>query len=469
MGKYKYSDSEKETLKVLKMEEQQLKLLESGIAEDVLDGKKDAEDLADIRKRAEALLKKRGITPPPKKTAKPIDTTIRISQDEIPSWESIAEQAKENVPEDVAFEDLLTKEEFQFCIDEVQRINDEFSHKTGIINKKDMSFLMVATALQTARWLIIQDLCGDLGQTIDSDSRLNHNDKSIKDSVKESNKSFQERFKDHGHRESTKKYKSWEQIIFSSAPFDTTVGSPNFGENLGGKYHRCKTLGHDPILGWIFGTANFITDTCTLSNFNSYRISREGTPHFSEHTNLATIFYEVFDSTKEDWLRLPAGVFAEFVHLKSDAFTKLGLPVPILEVFSESLAGDLYKSQYDSLCLLKDLKIVGKQAGFSILINMIIGLIHGLFYDKEKDGDRKLYEVRTRKILSISNALASAGNIAYALGTEDWRKLDVGGVLVTLYRLFTDVRFITKVKKDFIDSEMDKVLANEIKELDFYF
>lgn len=469
MGKYKYSDSEKETLKVLKMQEQQLTRLEDEIAEDAQDGKKDAKDLADLRKRMEAQLKKRGITPPPKKPAKPIDTTIRISQDKIPSWDSIAEQAKESVLEDVAFEDLLTKEEFQFCIDEVQRINDEFSHKTGIKNKKDMSFLMVATALQTARWLIIQELCGDLGQTIDSDSRLNHNDKSIKDSVKESNKSFQERFEDHGHRESTKKYKSWEQIIFSSAPFDTTVGSPNFEENLEGKHHRYKTFGHDPILGWIFGTANFITDTCTLSNFNSYRISREGTPHFSEHTNLATIFYEVFDSTKEDWLRLPAGVFAEFVHLKSDAFTKLGLPVPILEVFSESLAGDLYKSQYDSLCLLKDLKIVGKQAGFSILINMIIGLIHGLFYDKEKDGDRKLYEVRTRKILSISNALASAGNIAYAVGTEDWRKLDVGGVLVTLYRLFTDVRFITKVKKDFIDTEMDKVLANEIKELDFYF
>lgn len=469
MGKYKYSDSEKETLKVLKMQEQQLPRLEDEIAEDAQDGKKDAKDLADLRKRMEAQLKKRGITPPSKKPAKPIDTTIRISQDKIPSWDSIAEQAKESVLEDVAFEDLLTKEEFQFCIDEVQRINDEFSHKTGIKNKKDMSFLMVATALQTARWLIIQELCGDLGQTIDSDSRLNHNDKSIKDSVKESNKSFQERFEDHGHRESTKKYKSWEQIIFSSAPFDTTVGSPNFEENLEGKHHRYKTLGHDPILGWIFGTANFITDTCTLSNFNSYRISREGTPHFSEHTNLATIFYEVFDSTKEDWLRLPAGVFAEFVHLKSDAFTKLGLPVPILEVFSESLAGDLYKSQYDSLCLLKDLKIVGKQAGVSILINMIIGLIHGLFYDKEKDGDRKLYEVRTRKILSISNALASAGNIAYAVGTEDWRKLDVGGVLVTLYRLFTDVRFITKVKKDFIDTEMDKVLANEIKELDFYF
>ena len=468
MGKYKYTESEQETLKVLKMQEKQLELLESDINEDKANGKKDAEDLKDLRRRAEALLKKRGIIPSQKST-KPIDTSIRVSKDDIPSWESLSKEAKTTIPEEVAYEDLLTKEEFQFCIDEVERINNEFSNKTGIFNKKDLSFLMVATALQTARWLIIQSICGDLGQTIDKDARLDHNDKSIKESVKESNKSFQKHFENHGHRESIKNYKSWEQILFSSAPYDTAVGSAAFGENLEGGYHRYKTLGHDPILGWIFGTANFITDTCTLSNYNSYRISRVGTPHFSEPTNLGTIFYEVFDSTKEDWLRLPAGIFAEFVHLKSDVFTKLGLPVPVLETFSESLAGDLYKSQYDSLCLLKDLAIVGNQAAWSILINMIISLVHGLLYNPEKDGDRKLYEVRTRKILCISNALASAGNIAYAVGTEDWRKLDVGGIMVTLYRLFTDARFISRIKKQFIEGEMDKVLEKEIKELDSYF
>ena len=468
MGKYKYTESEQETLKVLKMQEKQLERLESDINEDKANGKKDAEDLKDLRRRAEALLKKRGIIPSQKST-KPIDTSIRVSKDDIPSWESLSKEAKTTIPEEVAYEDLLTKEEFRFCIDEVERINNEFSNKTGIFNKKDLSFLMVATALQTARWLIIQSICGDLGQTIDKDARLDHNDKSIKESVKESNKSFQKHFENHGHRESIKNYKSWEQIVFSSAPYDTAVGSAAFGENLEGGYHRYKTLGHDPILGWIFGTANFITDTCTLSNYNSYRISRVGTPHFSEPINLGTIFYEVFDSTKEDWLRLPAGIFAEFVHLKSDVFTKLGLPVPVLETFSESLAGDLYKSQYDSLCLLKDLAIVGNQAAWSILINMIISLVHGLLYNPEKDGDRKLYEVRTRKILCISNALASAGNIAYAVGTEDWRKLDVGGIMVTLYRLFTDARFISRIKKQFIEGEMDKVLEKEIKELDSYF
>ena len=147
----------------------------------------------------------------------------------------------------------------------------------------------------------------------------------------------------------------------------------------------------------------------------------------------------------------------------------MGLPVPIIEVFSESLAGDLYKEQYDSLCLLRDIKIVGHQAVWSIFINMIVGLIHGLFYNPQKDSDKKLYEVRTRKILCISNALASTGNITYAIGTADWRKLDIGGILVTLYRLFTDIRFITRIKKEFINKEMDKVLEEELKDLDSYF
>ena len=171
----------------------------------------------------------------------------------------------------------------------------------------------------------------------------------------------------------------------------------------------------------------------------------------------------------EDWLRLPAGIFAQFVHLKSDVFTKLGLPVPILETFSESIAGNLYKSQYDSLCLLRDVAIVGNQAAWSILINMIVSLVHGLFYNPQKDGERQLYEVRTRKILCISNALASAGNIAYAVGVEDWKKLDAGGILVSLYRLFTDVRFISRIKKNFIEKEMDKVLEDELKSLESYF
>lgn len=477
MGKYKYSESEQETLKVLKMQEEQLKHLEVGVHEDAANGQKDADDLADLRRRAEALLIKRGITPPSPKPLKPQNTLIKVSKEEIPTWEDLAKKANSQYTEEVTFEDLLSKDEFQFCIDEVQRINDEFSRKTGILNKKDMSFLIVATVLQTARWLIIQELCGDLGQSVDSSTRIGD---------KEGNKlkhsplsKFQEKAKEHANVSG--KYPSWEEILWGTyqrtdggkakgcCPYDAQNGAPSWLEDGGRGSHRNKTLGHDAVVGWIFGTANIMTQTITLTDFSSYHVTYPGNCFGTPASTLTDVLGGAVESTMEDWLRLPAAVVAHYAHLKSDIFTNAGLPVPLVGITSKDLAGKLYKEQYDALCLLKDVAIVGSQAAFSILINMLISFVHGLLYNPEVDGSRDLYEVRTRKILLISNSLGSAGNIAYAIGTEEWRKLDVGGIMVTLYRLFSDIRFISKIKKEFIENEMDKVLAKEIKELDSYF
>lgn len=110
MGRYKYSDNEKETLKVLKMQENQLDDLERGIQDLSSDADKSADDLAELRQRAEALLKNRGLTPPKKAEAPIIDTKIKIREDEIPSWEEIATKAQASVQQEVEFEDLLSKE-----------------------------------------------------------------------------------------------------------------------------------------------------------------------------------------------------------------------------------------------------------------------------------------------------------------------------------------------------------------------
>ena len=476
MSKYKYSESEQETLKVLKMQEDQLNRLEVDIHEDIVNSQKDADDLADLRRRTETLLRKRGITPLPKQL-KLNNTSIKVNKEEIPTWENLAKKANSQYMEEVSFEDLLSKKEFQFCIDEVQRINDEFSRKTGILNKKDMSFLIVATVLQTVRWLIIQELCGDLGQSIDSSTRI---------SDKEGNKlkhsplsKFQEKVKEHANVNG--KYPSWEEILWGTyprtdggktkghCPYDAQSGAPSWFEDGGRGSHRNKTLGHDAVVGWLFGTANIMTQTITLIDFSSYHVTYPGNCFGTPVNTITDVLGGAVESTMEDWLRLPAAVVAHYAHLKSDIFTKAGLPVPLVGITSKDLAGKLYKEQYDALCLLKDVAIVGSQAAFSILINMLISLVHGLLYNPEIDDSRDLYEVRTRKILLISNSLASAGNIAYAIGTEDWRKLDIGGIMVTLYRLFSDIRFISKIKKEFIENEMDKVLAKEIKELDSYF
>ena len=91
-----------------------------------------------------------------------------------------------------------------------------------------------------------------------------------------------------------------------------------------------------------------------------------------------------------------------------------------------------------------------------------------MFYDEINDNNWKLYEVRTRKILSYSNVIASTSNIiAVVLMTYNGNKkainyLDVGGIMVTLYRLISDQKFIAQVQQEFLAKEYyDMIMGSE--------
>ena len=334
---------------------------------------------------------------------------------------------------------------------EINRIDREFQRRTSILNKKNLIFLGIATALTVAKGILFPVLSEKMGygQSADQTKRLEHNDESIEKKHRQANDKFREKkLEKHDAGE-------WIELIYRTPPYDITVGSPKIGRNMEGKYHRIHTLGHDPVLGWLFGTANIMTDVITYEDFESYRVTRK--PKMSittERVLLSQMFLECYEMIKQDYMFLPAAVFAESQHLLSDKYTKLGLPIPVLETISPELAGRLYKQNYDELCMLRDIKIVGLSAFVSIFFNMIIGLVHGLFYDPDKDQSRELYEVRTRKILSCSNAIGSSSNIIYAIIEKKPRDLDLGGLLVTISRLFMDVKFICKIKKEYIESNL---------------
>lgn len=74
-------------------------------------------------------------------------------------------------------------------------------------------------------------------------------------------------------------------------------------------------------------------------------------------------------------------------------------------------------------------------------------MIHALFFDGNTITDKKLYEVRTRKILSYSDFIASSANVAVVAITRDLSKLDIGGIAVAIYRLIMDDKFIRSVKE----------------------
>ncbi len=107
--------------------------------------------------------------------------------------------------------------------------------------------------------------------------------------------------------------------------------------------------------------------TCTISLSKKFDFATQNVEYpygrlSDVPTSLIKIFSDVFQSTKEDKFRLAAALFAQYAHLKSDVFTERGLPIPIIESFSEELTGKLYAEQYDALCLARDAAIVGSSA-----------------------------------------------------------------------------------------------------------
>ncbi|MCC8152422.1 MAG: hypothetical protein LIO96_13530, partial [Lachnospiraceae bacterium] len=145
--------------------------------------------------------------------------------------------------------------------------------------------------------------------------------------------------------------------------------------------------------------------------------------------------------------------------------TKRGFPVPVVETFAPDFASNLYKEHYDALCFARDVKIIGKSAAISILIVTIIGLVHGLYYDSQKDGSRDLFEVRTRKILLIANTIGTSSNLIAAYLTQNAKGVDIGGLLVTIAHLFRDMRFLLNVKKEFGENRIYEKISGEIEKL----
>jgi len=257
--------------------------------------------------------------------------------------------------------------------------------------------------------------------------------------------------------------KAWQDILCSSVPYDA-IRHVGFDESTGlsGYTHRYRTLGHDPLFGWVFGPVNIITDSLTKSDIVTTYVVRDMC--ICGHYPLGTIgaFNDCIHSVQTEKKLLPIAVIRQAIHFGSDYFTKQGLPIPILPTLNNDLSGFLLTK-----CNI-DMYSVTRGATISVLINAIISYIHAIFYDSKIDGSREMYDVRTRKVVTYANVIASASNIVYVavqcyLGDKKnaLKQLDIGGLLVTLYRLFTDYKYIYQLKTEFLSRKFVELVHKD--------
>ena len=294
---------------------------------------------------------------------------------------------------------------------------------------------------------------------------------------------------------------SLEEVMYNKVPFDIQFGGGKEGFDIfslpkevsdvykgispKGMRHRTATLGHDPILGWIFGTANLATATLTTWKFNSYHVkfglNANGVmcPKIANNAQTSLIFEhikkKISSEDMNDKIIIAVSLIREWIHLKSDQFSNSSLAIPFTALLSPKFAEHLASFGLD-MANIGNIKTVGEQAFLASMVNMIIGMIHGLINGKEIE--RQNYDfvgVRTRKILIYSNIIASASNllvvaIMSAVGVktgnpETVKKalsyLDIGGLLVTIYRIVTDSIFIGKIKQEFLEKEFYNVVMGD--------
>ena len=342
---------------------------------------------------------------------------------------SVSEKTLRNI-EDIANESFRVAKVANNSREIIDNLDLEFERQTGF-NSLDVKFLFFATALQCVRqyWL--------------SNEKL--------------------RFKND--QQAGKVIKKYSPIsLCGPVPYDAFKKEGYFDNTgISGANHRYSTLGHDPLLGWIFGTANILSETVTKNNIilESYSTVLVGNEYkINGTTNIASIFANSVDRVQDDYKDLILAIAKHALHLSSDAFTTMGLPIPVINTLSPNLSSKLLKNGID-------IYSVSRSMAMSSLINMIVAAVHGLFYDESKYHNRDIYEVKTRKIISYSNAIASASNIIYVavsayLGNERaLNKLDVGGLIVTIYRLLSDSKFIREVKEEFVFGSFNKLIQGE--------
>lgn len=340
----------------------------------------------------------------------------------------------------------------------INSIDEEFE-KATYLEKKDITFLFFAISLQCVRQYLITNV----------KERLNDQEaaRQVKgDKIEKSNRH---------HRYYNP---SLQEIISNPVPFDAIKQSEKIKASSGGVLkgggwfgHR-STLGHDPILGWIFGTANIATSTLTRWDFQSFHVGttdrdtimcRADTVKVLEYTSK-----KLLNKEKDGLQIIGASLIKEWQHLKSDVNSTKSLPFPITTVISTDLSGELAKWGVDCQNIIN----VGKQYGMSLAINQLIAMLYGMLLvldpkygnldDAAKSELIKLHRVKTRKILLYSNLIASSSNVIITAISKDVKLLDVGGIIETLHRLVSDTKFITQVKEDFLKSKWkDFVLTDK--------
>lgn len=258
---------------------------------------------------AEKILKSRGYDLPPRKDSVAPLNKRRVVV--VRPWNEILEEADKFVVGECEIESIFTEEELQQNKEAIRLMNEEFN-QIHHLDKVDVAIGALAGMVGAAVDILMVGIPEKTPEGLKAGPLSNY----IRDY-------FDRKFPEE---EMQKLANSKE----SKVPFDaqdnrhTTIRV----EGLSAYYHRLLQLGHDPVLGFVFGVADILTGRMTTIDKTGKVVSQ--------------VMENYADRKETESFRALA---KQIAHFKSDVTTSMGLPAPFMSMFNLLQFGNI--GEYD--------------------------------------------------------------------------------------------------------------------------
>lgn len=286
MSKYNYSDIEQQINNVLAFHNRELNSIDSP----------NVRSVNDRISESEKLLKSLGFSLPKKTTAIPQQKPVMV----VPSWESLCKEAESVVGSEYELESIFSQEELSQNSVAIKQLKREFN---ALHHLDKFDIMISATA-------------GILGAAVDL--------LMVGIPQKTPNGLSAGKLSDFIRSEFEKKFPEAEMERLanskvSKVPFDAqdNRNTTAYVEGLSAYYHRLLSLGHDPLLGFIFGVFDILTGRMTTIDKTGKIVSQ--------------VMKNYADRTEKD---IFAALAKLIIHFKSDITTSMGLPAPLMGLFN---------------------------------------------------------------------------------------------------------------------------------------
>ena len=215
-------------------------------------------------------------------------------------WQDIVSDAEQQVGDSCELEDLFTEEELRENSEAIKLINREFNdlHR---LDKYDVGIAALAAIVGAIVDIVLVGIPAKGPDGLEAGP--------LSDFIR---KKFDEAF-------SPKEMEKLANSKKSKVPFDAqdNRNTTEYVEGLSAYYHRLLSLGHDPLLGFIFGVYDIMHGTMTT-------IDKSG-------KIVCQVMKNYVDRKESD---IVSAIAKQIIHFKSDITTSMGLPAPLMGLFN---------------------------------------------------------------------------------------------------------------------------------------